>query len=168
MNTPEKYRELVDLFNNERYMKTFGFELLGIDSTYAFVRVPLNPEHANFSGILFGGITAMLGDVAAPVIALTKINSAESVIRLHTIETRLLKPILFEDKELLIVAEIAGRRLGKSDNGKHDREKITVITTTYSSKTGEEKALHHSLYDVVPKDVDLRHTLREKNKASRG
>lgn len=164
MKVSEKYPEVARLFENERYMKNFGFELLDIDETFAFVRVPLNPEHANFSGILFGGITALLGDVAAPIIALTKIDSEKSVIRLHTIETRLLKPILFEDEELLLVAEITDRKTKKSGNGRHDREKITVITTTYSVKTGEEKAIHYALYDVVPKDVDLLLASRERNK----
>lgn len=164
MKTSEKYLEVARLFENERYMKNFGFEILRIDETSAFVRAPLNPEHANFSGILFGGITALLGDVAAPAIALMNVDSEKSVIRLHTIETRLLKPILFEDHALLLVAEIADRKLKKSGNGRHDREKITVLTTTYSTKTGEEKALHYALYDVVPKDIDLLLASRERNK----
>ncbi len=164
MNLIEKYHDIVQLFLSESYMKSFGFIPLWIDETSAFVKMPLNPEHANFSGILWGGVTASLADVAAPIIAFTKIDMTRESLRLHTCETVLLKPVLFEEEDLLLFSEIAEEKIGTSRKG-HPRKKITVITTVFSVKTGEEKALHSSLYDVIPKEVDKKLIGIERSKA---
>lgn len=164
MNLIGKYENLVKLFLSEPYMESFGFIPLWIDETSAFVKMPLNPKHANFSGILWGGITAALADVAAPIIAFTKIDITKESLRLHTCETVLLKPVLFEEEYLLLCAEIAEEKIGTSRKG-YPRKKITVITTAFSLKTGEEKSIHFSLYDVVPKEVDQKLIITERNKA---
>ncbi|MBI2120910.1 MAG: hypothetical protein HYT94_04780 [Parcubacteria group bacterium] len=166
MNTSEKYRDLIEVFENESWVKTFNCTPLWTDDTHAFVKMPINPEHANFSIILWGGIISALGDIAAPIIATTQIDRKREIIRLHTCDTVLLKPILFEDEALLIVAEITGQCIGTSRKG-FPRKKIKVKTHTFSTKTGEEKSTHDSLYDVLPKEVDERLISRERSRISR-
>lgn len=158
----QKYADLVTLFEGESYMKALGCVPLWIDDRSAIVTLPLLKTYANFSDILWGGLTAALGDIAAPIVAFANIDRTREIIRLHRCETTLLKPIPFEDGFLALFAEITDQKIIEKKG--FPRRKLTVTTHTFSGKTGEEKAVHTSFYDVISKTVDQRLISRERSK----